>query len=29
MMELGQKKLDHSEYDTFRDFYTQRTGRSL
>ena len=23
MMELGQKKLDHSEYDTFRDFYTK------
>ena len=22
-VELGQKKLDHSEYDTFRDFYTQ------
>ena len=21
--ELGQKKLDHSEYDTFRDFYTK------
>ena len=23
MMELGQKKLDHSEYDTFREFYTK------
>ena len=23
MMELGQKKLDHSEYDTFRGFYTK------
>ena len=23
MMELGQKKLDHSEFDTFRDFYTK------
>ena len=22
-VELGQKKLDHSEYDTFKDFYTQ------
>ena len=22
-VELGQKKLDHSEFDTFRDFYTQ------
>ena len=22
-MELGQNKLDHSEYDTFRDFYTK------
>ena len=22
MMELGQKKLDHSEFDTFREFYT-------
>ena len=21
-MELGQKKLDHSEFDTFKDFYT-------
>ena len=23
MMELGEKKLDHSEYDTFREFYTK------
>jgi len=23
LMELGQQKLDHSEYDTFRDFYTK------
>ena len=23
MVELGQKKLDHSEYDTFREFYTK------
>ena len=23
MMELGQKKLDHSEFDTFREFYTK------
>ena len=22
-VELGQKKLDHSEYDTFREFYTK------
>ena len=22
-MELGEKKLDHSEYDTFREFYTK------
>jgi hypothetical protein len=22
-VELGQKKLDHSEFDTFKDFYTQ------
>ena len=22
-VELGQKKLDHSEYDTFKDFYTK------
>ena len=22
-IELGQKKLDHSEYDTFKDFYTK------
>ena len=22
-VELGQKKLDHSEFDTFKDFYTK------
>ena len=27
-VELGQKKLDHSEFDTFKDFYTN-DGRSL
>ena len=26
-VELGQKKLDHSEFDTFKDFYT-KGGRS-
>ena len=25
-IELGQKKLDHSEFETFKDFYTQWLG---
>jgi DNA polymerase elongation subunit (family B) len=28
MMELGEKKLDHRKYDTFREFYT-KNGKSL